>query len=215
MTLPKKQYLIAGVLAIPLLALAMFAARATTDMSTNLSTSLTRPSELTVPAGTAIHVRLNQSLATNQNDSGESFAATLASPVTVNGETVIPAGAPVTGMVVNSKPSGRLKGHAYMTLALRSVEVRGADYDLHTSTVGRQSGDHKKRNIAIIGGGGGGGLLIGALAGGGKGALIGGPVGAGAGVAVAALTGKKHVHIPAETAMTFRLTQPLTVPQKG
>jgi len=215
LTLPKKQYLIAGAVAIPLLALAMFAARATTDMSTNLSTKLTAPSELTVPAGTAIHVRLNQSLATNQNSSGETFAATLASPVTVNGETVIPVGAPVTGVVVNSKPSGRLKGHAYMTLALSSVEVQGSDYDLHTSTVGRQSGDHKKRNIALIGGGGGGGLLIGALAGGGKGALIGGPVGAGAGLAVAALTGKKQVHIPAETGMTFRLTQPLTVPEKG
>ena len=208
--LPKTKYLIAGGLAIPLLALALFAAA----RATNVAPSLTGGSNaMTVPAGTAIHVRLNHSRATNQNDSGETFAATLASPVTLNGKTVIPAGAPVTGTVVDSRPSGRLKGHAYMTLALNSVEVRGADYKLNTSTVGRQSGDHKKRNIAIIGGGGGGGALIGALAAGGKGALIGGPVGAGAGLAVAAITGKKQVHIPAETAMTFRLTRPLTIPE--
>lgn len=203
MTLPKRKYLIAAGVAVPLLALALFAARKANGADA-----------VVVPAGTAIHVRLNHSLATNQNESGETFAATLASPVTVNGKTVIPAGAPVKGTVVDSRASGRLKGHAYMTLALDTVEVRGEDYDLHTSTVGRQSGDHKKRNIALIGGGGGGGLLIGALAGGGKGALIGGPVGAGAGLAVAAITGKKQVNIPAESAMTFRLTRPLTIPER-
>ena len=205
MTLPKRKYLIAGAVAIPLLALALFAARAT---------NLTGGSNaMTVPAGTAIQVRLNHSLATNQNDSGEAFAATVTSPVVVNGKEVIPAGAKAEGIVVDSRPSGRLKGRAYMTLALSTVDVGGASYEVHTSTVGRQSGDHKKRNILMIGGGGGGGALIGALAGGGKGALIGGPVGAGAGLAVAAITGKKQVHIPAETAMTFRLTRPLTIPE--
>jgi hypothetical protein len=166
-----------------------------------------------VPAGTVIHVRLNESLATNQNESGDKFAATLSSPVVVNGKEVIPAGAKAEGLVVDSRSSGRLRGRGYMSLALNSVEVRGTDYDLHTSTVGRQSGDHKTRNLALIGGGGGGGALIGALAGGGKGALIGGPVGAGAGLAVAAITGRKQVNIPAETAMSFRLTQPLSIPE--
>ena len=213
MTMPKKQYMIAGVLAIPLLALALFAAHMSTNMTANLASHVVGRDPMIVPAGTAIHVRLDHSLATNQNDSGETFAATVTSPVVVNGKEVIPAGAKAEGVVVTSKPSGRLKGHAYMTLALNSVNVNGTSYQVQTSTVSRQSGDHKKRNIALIGGGGGGGALIGALAGGGKGALIGGPVGAGAGLAVAAITGKKQVHIPAETAMSFRLTQPLTVPE--
>jgi hypothetical protein len=213
LTLSKKKYLIAGGLAIPLLALAMFAARVTADMATNMSTNLIGGSAVTVPAGTAIHVRLDHSLATNQNDSGETFAATVISPVVVNGKEVIPAGAKAQGVVVDSRPSGRLRGRGYMNLALKQVEVGGTDYELHTSTVGRVSGDHKKRNIALIGGGGGGGALIGALAAGGKGALIGGPVGAGAGLAVAAITGRKQVTIPAESAMTFRLTRPLTVPE--
>src|SRR5713226_6843892 len=99
--LPNRKYLIAGGLAVPLLALALFAASRASG-----------PDAVVVPAGTAIHVRLNQSLATNQNGSGETFGATLASPVTVNGKTVIPEGAPVKGMVVDSRPSGRLKGHA-------------------------------------------------------------------------------------------------------
>ena len=204
MTLSKRKYLIAGAVAIPLLALALFAAR-----TTNLTGG---PRALTVPAGTTIHVRLNQSLATNQNDAGETFTATLASPVLVEGKEVIPAGAEARGVVVDSRASGRLRGRGYMSLALSTVEVGGTKYELHTGTVGRSSGDHKKRNIAIIGGGGGG-ALIGALAAGGKGALIGGPVGAGAGLAVAAITGRKQVHIPAESTMTFRLTEPLTIPE--
>ena len=213
MTLPKrKAYLIAGALAIPVLALALFAARATTDLATDAATKL-MAREVTVPAGTAIHVRLDHSLATDQNGPGETFAATVVSPVVVNGETVIPQGAKAEGVVLNSQASGRLKGRAYMTLALNTVEVNGTPYEVQTSTVGRQSGSHKKRNIALIGGGGGGGALIGALAGGGKGALIGGPVGAGAGLAAAAITGKKQVRIPAESAMTFRLAEPLTVPE--
>ncbi len=209
MTLPKrKAYLIAGALAIPVLALALFAARATTDMATKLMAR-----EVTVPAGTAILVRLDHSLATYQNVPGETFAATVVSPVVVNGETVIPEGSKAEGVVLTSQASGHLKGRAYMTLALNTVEVNGTPYEVQTGKVGRQSGSHKKRNIALIGGGAGGGLLIGALAGGGKGALIGGPVGAGAGLAAAALTGKKQVRIPAESAMTFRLTEPLTVPE--
>ena len=210
MTLPKRTYLIAGVAAIPLLALALLAARATTNVATNLTSG---PRAVTVPAGTAIHVRLNNSLATNQTEPGETFAATLAAPVMVADKTVIPAGAEVKGTVVESKASGRLRGRGYMSLALNTVQVNGTTYDLHTSTVSRASGNHRKRNIAWIGGGGGGGALIGALAGGGKGALIGGPVGAGAGLAVAAITGRKQVRIPAESALTFRLARPLTLPE--
>ena len=152
MTMPKKQYMIAGVLAIPLLALALFAAHMTSDMTADLASHVVGRESMTVPAGTAIHVRLDHSLATNQNDSGETFAATVTSPVVVNGKEVIPAGARAEGVVVTSKPSGRLKGHAYMTLALNSVNVNGASYEVQTSTVSRQSGDHKKRNIALIGG---------------------------------------------------------------
>jgi hypothetical protein len=46
---------------------------------------------------------------------------------------------------------------------------------------------------------------------GGEGALIGGPVGAGAGTAVAYFTGKRNIHLRAETPLTFRLEQPVTI----
>ncbi len=170
---------------------------------------------ITVPEGTALQVRLEHSLATNQQRSGDGFTSTLTQPVRVNDQVVIPAGSQVNGVVVYAKESGRLRGRAQMGLALESVVVGDNTYDIATNTLTRVSGSHKKRNIAWIGGGGAGGAIIGAIAAGGKGALIGGPIGAGAGTAVAALTGKKNVRLPAETVMTFRLAEPVNIEPQG
>jgi hypothetical protein len=53
--------------------------------------------------------------------------------------------------------------------------------------------------------------VIGGLAGGGKGALIGAAAGAGAGTAGAAYTGNKEIVLPAESTLSFKLAEPLTV----
>ncbi len=168
-----------------------------------------------VPAGTEVEVRLDESLTTKRNNSGDAFRVTVVEPVIVEGKTAIPEGSTATGRVVYARPSGRLRGTARLQLALESVEVAGQEYDFPTSTFVRRGGSHQNRNWAFIGGGAGGGALIGAIAAGGKGALIGGPVGAGAGVAAAALTGKKEVYIPAETRLTFRLARPAKIEVKS
>jgi hypothetical protein len=170
---------------------------------------------ITVPAGTAIHVTLETSLNSAQNRSGDEFEATVSAPVVVSGKTVIPKGARARGAVVDAKESGRLKGVAHLTLALRSVEVGGKAYELRTSSITQTGSNHNKRNVIAIGGGAGLGALIGGIAGGGKGAAIGAGVGAGAGTAGAAVTGKKDITIPVETPLNFQLKDPVTVPVKG
>ncbi len=164
-----------------------------------------------VPEGTALHVRLDQGLSTKQMNSGDGFTATVSQPVRVDGRVVIPQGSQVNSVVMNAKESGRLSGRAQLGLALESVQVGDETYNIATNTITRISSGHKKRNIALIGGGGAGGAIIGAIAGGGKGALIGGPIGAGAGLGVAALTGKKNVRLSAETPLTFRLAEPVSI----
>jgi hypothetical protein len=177
----------------------------------NTSAEAPPPNYITIPANTVIHVRLDHSIATNRVASGDPFYARVASPVVVRGTTVIPKGAPVKGKVVSSQESGRLKGVPEIHLALDSVRIDGNDYDLHSNTFARYGQNHNKRNLEMIGGGGGGGALLGGLLGGGKGALIGAPIGAGAGATGAALTGKKDIVIPAETAVTFQLLDPVDV----
>ncbi len=164
-----------------------------------------------VPAGTTLTVRLGQSVGSKISSPGDSFSATLASAVTVDGNTVIPAGASARGTVVDAKPLGRFKGGALLELRLTTVTVNGAEQRIETSAVNRTEKGKGKRTAVVAGGGTALGAIIGGLAGGGKGAAIGAVAGAGAGAGGAAFTGNKEIVLPAESALSFRLKSPLEV----
>ena len=160
-----------------------------------------------VPVGTVLTVRLGQAVGSKISEPGQTFSATLAGPVVVDGETVIAKGATASGTVVDAKPLGRFKGGALLQLKLNSVE----DLPVETSSLVRTATGKGKRTAAMVGGGAGLGALIGGLAGGGKGAAIGAVAGAGAGTAGTAYTGNKEIVLPAETAVSFKLVQPLEI----
>ncbi len=174
-----------------------------------------------LPAGTVLEVRLDHQVDTARNRAGDTVTATLVKPVMLGDKVVIPQGTRFRGHVTQgtrfrghvtaANPSGRLKGRGYVAVTLDSFEVGGVTYRVVSSSAGRSTGGHKKRNLAMIGGGGGAGALIGAIAGGGSGAAIGAAAGAAAGTAGAALTGKKHASIPAETTLRFTLREPLKI----
>ncbi|TAM79547.1 MAG: hypothetical protein EPN47_17225 [Acidobacteria bacterium] len=169
------------------------------------------PRTVTVPAGTSIHIRLSTELNTGLTAPGSAFSGTLAEPLEANGVTVAPLGSSVGGRVTNVVSSGRLKRPAEISLILTSITPTGGQQvSISTQTWGVAGKSHKKRDIMMAGGGAGLGALIGAVAGGGKGAAIGGLAGAAGGTGVAYATGKKEIALPAETAMTFRLTAPAT-----
>jgi|SRR5581483_2589589 len=164
-----------------------------------------------IPAGTVLTVRLGESVGSKISQPGQAFSATVANPVAVGGRTVIPTGANATGTVVDAKPLGRFKGGAVLALKLTSVTVNGAEHQIQTSSVAETAKGKGKRSATMIGGGAGLGALIGGLAGGGKGAAIGAVAGAGAGTAGTAFTGNKDIVLPAETALSFKLEQPVDV----
>jgi hypothetical protein len=87
---------------------------------------------VTVPKGTAISAVVGETLASNKNHPGDSFAATLSSSIKVGGKTVIAKGTKVTGRVVTAK-----KGSAELTVALASVDVNGKSYKLVTDPISR------------------------------------------------------------------------------
>lgn len=162
-----------------------------------------------VPAGTVIRVRLNQEVGSKVSQTGETFTGSVMDPIVVGGRTLIPAGVTVSGEVTDAKSAGRFKGGAELAITIRSVTVGGVPHALSASTVSRVSTGKGKRSAALIGGGAGLGALIGGLAGGGKGAAIGALAGGGAGTAGAGMTGNREITLPAESAVSFKLTQSL------
>ncbi len=94
---------------------------------------------VTVPKGTAISATVGQTLTSNKNHVGDTFAASLSTPVTVEGKTVIPKGAKVVGRVVTVK-----KKELKVTLA--SVELRGKSYELETNSVAQSAKNQAKNN---------------------------------------------------------------------
>ena len=165
------------------------------------------PRKYVVPAGTALVVRVGQTITAKGSNVGDTFTGALAQSLVVHGVKVVKAGAPVTGTVVAAKGQGRFKGSGDLVIAVNRV----GSYSVATSSYEATVKGKGKRTGAMVGGGAGGGALIGGIAGGGKGALIGGLIGAGAGTAGAAFTGNKDVSIPAESVVTFNLSEPLTV----
>ncbi len=172
------------------------------------------PKPLIVPADTVLAVVLDQTLSSKTATSGEKFSATVESPVEVEGKVAIPKGARAEGVVKEAKAAGRFKGASVLSLTLTSVTVNGKDYEIQTSAPTMSRKGKGKRTAAMVGGGAAGGAVIGALAGGGKGAAIGGLIGAAAGTGGAGLTGNRDITLAAETALDFKLLQPVEIKHK-
>ena len=169
------------------------------------------PQPVVIPAGTILHVTVDQAVSSKTANAGDQFDASLAESVRVHGQVVLPRDSRITGVVTSAKSAGRFKGHAELGLALDSITVEGQHYRLHTSSVAEESKGRGKRTAIGAGGGAAFGAIIGAIAGGGKGAAIGAAAGGGAGTAGAAFTGKRDIEIPAETRLTFKLERSLSI----
>ena len=194
---------------------------ATSDTASSLSPSSSaapakkeaapKPRPIIIPADTPISVVLDEPLGSKTSTTGQTFTTTVQLPVEVDGKVAIPKGARVTGIVKDAKSAGRFKGGAVLALELTSVTLHDKDYAIQTSAQTMTSKGKGKRTAAMVGGGAGGGAAIGAVAGGGKGAAIGALIGAAAGTGGAGLTGNRDITLPAETALSFQLLQPLEI----
>lgn len=158
---------------------------------------------LVVPANTAIYVRLQQPISSAKALPGQVFSAVLDEALMVDGQTLAPSGAAVTGTVVAARESGHLSNTGYLRITLTSILLNGKSVPLQTNSMFVSGGSYKRRNLAFIGGGAGGSALLDSLVNGDKGAT--------GSTSAAYATGKKEVGFLAEHRLGFRLTQPLNV----
>ena len=191
---------------------------------TLLATVLAAQTNTPVPAGTALMVRLDTTLATFSNKAGDPFRGSISQPVVINGQTIIPAGATVEGRVTKVSEPRRISGKPtigilpeavimpngeryYLDATLTDTSIKGMD----VSSEGQFKGSaHDRRDTLEQGGGTAGGMLIGGLAGGPAGVLVGGLIGAGA-TTGHWLAKHRSATLPAGTELTLELNRPLTM----
>lgn len=169
---------------------------------------------ITVPDNTALDVTLDTPLASDTSRVEERVNGTLASPVVVDGATVIPAGATLIGHVTNVQESGKVKGRAELGLQFNRLRTGSVTYDIDTKPLYYVAKSEKKEDALKIGAGAAAGAVIGAIAGGGKGAAIGSAIGAGGGTAVVLATEGDEIRLASGRKLKVSLTNPLTIRTK-
>lgn len=180
-----------------------------------------------VNANQTFHVRLNDTLKSNQSRVGDTFTSTTVDPVySSNGIELVPSGSIITGRVTAVQKAQKDGDPGSLTVGFynlrlpngRAVALNGSLTDLES---GSTSSDNEgtasakktsKRNVKFIGGGAGGGAVIGALAGGGKGAAIGAGVGAGVGFLAKKLLKGKEAEVKSGTEFGVILNRPISLP---
>lgn len=169
------------------------------------------PQKLTIPSGTTLAVRLVDTIDSEASQPGQTFHATLDSPLAVEGETAIPAGYNVEGHIVNVQSAGKFAGQSLVVLQLDRISVGDKNYNIQTDQYSRKGSSRGKNTATKVGAGAGIGAIIGAIAGGGKGAAIGAAAGGGLGGGVQAATKGQQIKLPSETVLNFTLQAPVTV----
>lgn len=181
--------------------------------------------QTSLPAGTAVKMKLDTTLATFSSKAGDPFSARVTEPVLMDGKTVIPVGATIEGRVTKSTEPRRIagkptiaifpehlvlpNGDRFMLNATLVDTNRGRGTDVDTEGKFKGAG-HDGKDLTEIGMGTGGGMLAGGLIGGGKGLLIGSAVGATA--TVAHWLGKhRSAALPAGTELVMELNRPMTM----
>ncbi len=166
---------------------------------------------VTLPEDTPVTIRTSEAIDTERNSVGDVFDATLEEPLTVEGRTIAPAGAPIKGTIAYAKESGKLTGKSELILELTEIQLNGRTYPIRTSDYVEIGASRSRRTAGTVGGGAALGAIIGAIAGGGKGAAVGAATGAAVGTGVQVLSKGQTLKVPAETVLEFRLQHPLTV----
>jgi outer membrane lipoprotein SlyB len=163
------------------------------------------PKMITVPAGTELEVVLVNALSSDKSNAGDSFEATLAAPLVIEGAPVLEKGSTFHGHVVAAEGSGRVKGLASLSLVLTDVVHDGKTTPIATKDWAVKADTTKKKDATKVGIGAAVGTAIGAIAGGGSGAAKGAAIGGGAGAGVVLATKGKEIELGAEDKLKFTL----------
>ncbi len=184
------------------------------DMSDNTLKAADKPAEkntaaadsstpATVNAGTALTVRMSESVNSRHNKSGQRFTAVLETNLMAGNVIAAPKGAKVYGLLTDVKKAGRIAGSASMTMQLTGISVNDVMVDIKTQSISGQ-GINTARTTAKRTAGA---AAVGGLIDGSDGAKTGAKVGLG----LAVLTKGNDIQMPKDELIDFVLAAPLNI----
>jgi hypothetical protein len=171
--------------------------------------------EVTIPAGTTLRLDLASAVASDSSRVEDTVRATLRQPLAVNGETVLPVGTELVGIVTDVAESGRIKGRARVAYHFTALRFGGEGYDIATAPISHQAEATKGEDAKKIAIGAGAGAALGALIGGGDGAAKGAAIGGAGGTGVVLATKGNEVRLGPGANVSTRLTAPVTIRVKS
>jgi len=184
--------------------------------------------QLTLPVGTAIRMKLETPISTENNRSGDTFAGRVVEDVRQGNNVVVPVGAALEGHITQISSPRRIKGKPSIQLHPESIVMPNGDhYVINASVVdtnkingtdvdqeGRITGRTRTgRDNLELGAGAGAGGVIGAIVGGVKGSFIGAGIGAG-GAIVHWLSKRNSASLPAGSEIVLELNRPASFTPK-
>lgn len=103
------------------------------------------PSARRIPEGTAITVSLEHSLSSASARSDDAFMAVVDDPIVIDGQTVVPGGARVSGRVLDAKSAVAPRERGYLRIALVALNLGEKQVPIATSSLFAKSGSHDDR----------------------------------------------------------------------
>jgi hypothetical protein len=162
----------------------------------------------TVPTGTEIDVRLQNSLNSGTAQVEDRFEATTLVDLNINGRVVIPAGSVMRGVVSAVEPGTRTNRTSRMTVSFDQLTVNGRSYPFRGTVTEAIEGSGIRGEATRAGAGAGVGAIIGAVLGGVKGAVLGAVIGGGGTIAA---TEGNEVDLPQGSVLRVRVDEPLDI----
>ena len=162
---------------------------------------LPSPETATVPAGTRMDIRLQDTISSEKSSPGDRFTASLRGPLIADAQLLAPSRCKLIGQIIQVERSDGVEGSSKLTVVLEKLTVNGKEYNLETQPLTLVARSTKTKDAAGIGRRRAAGKTIGAITGKAKSAAIG-----------AGFTEERPVSYGPETRFTFTLSRPLELP---
>ena len=184
---------------------------ATIPMHTGPSVALAGPrvEMVELPANAVIGIQLETTVSSETANVEDAVRARVTRPVIVDGVTLIPAGARLSGLVTAVERGGRFRERSRIGVRFTSVAVAdNAQVPIRTETIYRVGDAPTGEATAKIGASAVVGSILGGVFGGKKGAAIGAATGAAGGTAIVAADGPNEAVLASGATFTVRLSEP-------